>query len=205
MKKRQRTVRLISCEVFRPALDFLNVERRYPHLEITYLPSHLHLRPQQLKQRLSQEISKSAEVGERVICLYGDCFPDIDAFCREHRALKVPGHLCYEMLLGPERFNRYLDEMAGTYFVEQDVIQHFEDYCVNPLGLEDEEMRRCCFEHYQRLLYIRQPKDADLESSACDIAGFLDLYIDISDADYSYLEASLNEVLQTTAGSKHER
>lgn len=195
MNKQQKAVRLIACEVFKPSLDFLALEQRYPYLRITCLPSHLHLKPQELKRRLSQEVTKAAEDGERIVCLYGDCFPDIEEFCRSHRVQKVPGHFCYEMLLGPERFKRFLDEIAGTYFVEQDVIQNFEDYCMNPLELKDEEMRRCCFAHYQRLLYIRQPEDSGLESRACDIAGFLDLNMDVSDADYSYLEDKLKELL----------
>jgi hypothetical protein len=99
------------------------------------------------------------------------------------------------MLLGPERFKKFLDEIAGTYFLEQDVIQNFEAYCMNPLELQDEEMRRYCFEHYQRLMYIRQPDDVDLESKACDIAEFLELYMDVSDADYSYLEGKITELL----------
>ena len=195
VKQQQQVVHLIACAVFKPALDFLALEQRYPHLEITYLPSHLHLKPQQLKRRLSREITKARKGREHIVCLYGDCFPDIEDFCTRHEAVKVPGHFCYEMLLGPERFKKFLDEIAGTYFLEQDVIQNFEAYCMNPLELQDEEMRKYCFEHYQRLMYIRQPDDIDLESKACDIADFLDLYMDVSDADYSYLEGKITEFL----------
>jgi hypothetical protein len=195
VKKPQKVVRLIACAVFKPALDFLAMKERYPHLKVTYLPSYLHLKPPELQKRLLKEIIKARKGGERIVCLYGDCFPDIDEFCRRHEAVKVPGHYCYEMLLGPERFKQYLDEIAGTYFLEQDVIQNFETYCMKPLGLRDEEMRKYCFEHYQRVLYIRQPDDVDLESKACDIADFLDLHMDASDADYSYLENRLAELL----------
>lgn len=195
MDKRQRTVRLIACEVFKPAVGFLDVERRYPHVGVTYLPSDLHLRPQNLKKRVLKEMAKARDNGERAVCLYGDCFPDIEECCRMHQAEKVPGHFCYEMLLGPERFKKLLDEIAGTYFVEQDVIQHFEAYCTNPLELQDEEIRRCCFENYRRLMYIKQPEDADLESRACDIAEFLELHLEVSDADYSYLQDKLTALL----------
>ena len=195
VKQQQQVVHLIACEVFKPALEFLALEQRYPRLEITYLPSHLHLKPQKLERRLSQEVTKADRNGERIVCLYGDCFPDIEGFCNRHQAVKVPGHFCYEMLLGPERFKEFLDDIAGTYFLEQDVILNFEAYCMNPLELQDEEMRKYCFEHYQRLMYIRQPDDIDLESKACDIADFLDLYMDVSDADYSYLEGKITELL----------
>jgi len=99
------------------------------------------------------------------------------------------------MLLGSERFERLINEMAGTYFAEKDLILHFQEYCVRPLELQDEEMRRYCFEHYKRLLYVRQPSDPDLEVQAGEVADFLELSLDISDADYSYLEKNLTKLI----------
>lgn len=184
-------VRLIACAVFKPALNYLMLENRYPNLQVTYLPSHLHLKPQGLESYMLREIGKARRKGERIVCLYGECFPNISDVCKRHGVLKVPGHYCYEMLLGPERFSRFIEEIAGTYFVERDVIQNFEEYCVKPLELRDQSMRRYCFEHYRRLLYVRQPHDVECEAKAGEIADFLNLSLDISDADYSYLEQKL--------------
>ena len=109
--------------------------------------------------------------------------------------IKVPGHYCYEMLLGSERFRQLIQEMAGTYFAEKDLILNFEEYCVRPLELRDEEMRRHCFGQYQRLLYIRQPSDPNLVPQAGEVAEFLELPLEIKDADYSHLEKELIELL----------
>ena len=181
--------------MFKPALENLQLEKRYPNLRLTYLPSNLHLRPQELKKRLLKQIASAKKRNERVICLYGDCFPNADDFCEQHGVIKVPGHCCYEMLLGSERFRRLTDEIAGTYFAEKDLILHFEEYCVRPLELHDEEMRKYCFAHYRRLLYVRQPSDPDLVSQAGEVAEFLELSLDISDADYSHLEKKLIELI----------
>jgi hypothetical protein len=191
MKGSQKAIRLISCAVFKPALEYLQLKKRHPNIKVTYLPSHLHLKPLELQKRLMKEIIKARKNKEGIICLYGECFPDITEFCEEHEAVKVPGHYCYEMLLGPELFRQLISEIAGTYFVERDVIQNFKEYCMNPLELHDEEMRKCCFEHYKRLLYVRQPHDTDIELKASEIADFLELSLDISDADYSYLEQKI--------------
>jgi hypothetical protein len=187
--------RIIACAVFKPAIEHLRLESRYPALRLTYLPSSLHLKPQELKARLLKEIAYTQKRNERVICLYGECFPGIDDLCHQHGAIKVPGHYCYEMLLGAERFRRLIEEMAGTYFVERDLILNFEEYCVAPLELHDEEMRKYCFKCYKRLLYVRQPSDPDLMSQAGEVAEFLELSLDISDADYSYLERKLTKLL----------
>jgi hypothetical protein len=183
-----QTMRIISCIVFKPAIDALQLEKRYPGIRVTYLPSNLHLRPQELRERILARIRAARKRKERIICLYGDCFPGIDEFCEAQGVAKVPGHYCYEMLLGSQRFEQLLDDMAETYFVEKELIQNFEEYCALPLELHDEEMKRYCFEQYRRLLYVRQPADPDLLARAGEVADFLGLSLDISDADYSQLE-----------------
>ena len=190
-EKNQKITRIIACKVFQPAIEALQLEKAYHNLRLTYLPSNLHLRPQELENRMLTRIKAAQKRNERVLCLYGDCFPDIDDFCQEHGVIKVPGHYCYEMLLGSDRFRQILNEMAGTYFAEKELIQNFEDYCVIPLELYDEEMKRYCFNQYQRLLYVRQPSDPDLAARAGEVADFIGLSLAISDVDYSYLEKSL--------------
>ena len=190
-EKNQKITRIIACKVFKPAIEALQLEKAYHNLRLTYLPSNLHLRPQELENRMLTRIKAAQKRNERVLCLYGDCFPDIDDFCQEHGVIKVPGHYCYEMLLGSDRFRQILNEMAGTYFAEKELIQNFEDYCVIPLELYDEEMKRYCFNQYQRLLYVRQPSDPDLVARAGEVADFIGLSLAISDVDYSYLEKSL--------------
>ena len=194
-KRKARITRIIACAVFRPALDYLRLENRYPDLRLTYLPANLHLRPQDLKDRLLKEILSAQERGERVICLYGECFPGISDLCEQHGVIKVPGHYCYEMLLGTERFQEIVDEMAGTYFLEKELILNFKQYCIEPLELNDKEMRKNCFEHYRRLLYVRQPLDPNLIPKAGKVAEFLELSLDIVDADYSHLEKKLIDLI----------
>jgi hypothetical protein len=109
--------------------------------------------------------------------------------------MKVPGHSCYEMLLGNERFEQFIDETAGTYFLEKDLIINFREYCIEPLELDDEEMRDCYFQHYRKLLYVRQPTDPDLVSQAFELADFLELSLSVSDADYSHLEKALIKLI----------
>jgi len=194
--KTRNVTRIIACGVFKPVLEYIELERRYPNLYLTYLPSRLHLRPQELEKHLLQEVNKAKRRSERIICLYGECFPDIDDFCQQHGIIKVPGFYCYEMLLGGERFKQLIEEIAGTYFLEEDLIINFVEYCMRPLELQDQEMRKLCFENYTRLLYVRQPSDPNLVPKAGELAKFLGLDLEIHDADYSYLEKQLTELIE---------
>jgi hypothetical protein len=187
--------RIIACAVFKPALRRLLLRKRYPGLRVTCLPAVLHLRPKYLEKRLRREFAAAKRRGERVICLYGECFPGISAFCREQGVAKLPGDYCYEMLLGSERFGKLVDEITGTYFAEKDLILDFEEMCMRPLELDDEDLRESCFAHYRRLLYVRQPDDREVMTRASDVASFLGLSLEIEDADYSHLERELVKLI----------
>lgn len=193
--RREEGIRIIACAVFKPALAHLRIEERYPAVRVTYLPSNLHLRPQGLKERVEKEIRSARKRGERVVVLYGECFPDMEEFCRKEGIAKVRGAHCYEMLLGAERFQQLVEEMAGTYFAERELILNFQEYCVKPLELDDEEMRKYCFANYTRLLFVRQPADHDMGPRASEVAEFLGLSLDFSEADYSHLDRRLSKLL----------
>ena len=189
-------VRIIACHVFKPALEHLGLDDKRSHIRLTYLPPNLHLKPQELGKYLRREITAAERRSERIICLYGDCFPGISEYCQRHGASRVSGPHCWEMFLGSERFYRILEEDAGTYFLEKELICNFTEYCSEPLELYDEEMREQCFKHYHKLLYVRQPSDPDLMGKANEIAEFLGLSLEIEEADYSHLEERLNKLLQ---------
>jgi hypothetical protein len=190
-----KRTRILACGVFKPAIEHLRLANRYPNLRFTYLPPVLHITPQKLEQHLLRRITAAQRKDERIICLYGECIPDLSNVCQYQGVMKVPGHSCYEMLLGNERFEQFIDETAGTYFLEKDLIINFREYCIEPLELDDEEMRDCYFQHYRKLLYVRQPTDPDLVSQAFDLADFLELSLSVSDADYSHLEKALIKLI----------
>ncbi len=195
-KKNPEIVRIIACGVFKPALEHLKVEERYPNVRITYLESNLHVRPQELQEKLLQQFEAAEQAGERAICLYGNCIAGINDLCEEHGVLKVPGEFCHDILLGPERFQQFIEETAGTYFMEQEIIDNFDMHCREPLELDDEVMRRYCFEHYKRVMYVRQPSDRSLTRRVSEIADFLELELEIQDADYSYLEKNITDLME---------
>ena len=191
------TIRLIACGVFRPALKFLRLEEKYPQLRVTFLPSNLHLYPRTLKKNLLREIDSARKRNERPLLLYGYCFPGIEEICTQNCADKVPGLHCYEMLLGSDSYDQIMAKTAGTYFLEKELIVNFREYCLEPLELYDSDIRKSFFKHYKKLMYVRQPSDPDLKAAAGKLAAFLNLSLEIIDADYSHLNKRLNHLIHT--------
>jgi len=155
------------------------------------LPSNLHLYPHTLKKNLIGEIVSARKRNERPLLLYGYCVPGIEEICTQYCAHKVSGLHCYEMLLGNDLYEEILAETTGTYFLEKELIVNFREYCLEPLELYDNEIRKSFFKHYKKVMYVRQPSDPDLEPEAGKLAGFLNLSLEIIDADYTHLEKRL--------------
>lgn len=188
-------VRLVACGVFRPALDRLGVLAAHPHVRAVFLPPHLHLYPAELEQALAAQLAEARREGERLVCLYGTCFPQMDVFCRRHGIQRVPGAHCFEMLLGSDRFRKLIDEETGTYFLERELVDNFDRHCMEPLELHDEEMRRAYFRHYRRLVYIRQEEEPDPGWRLEQLATFLGLALEIHPADTRQLHDALDRLL----------
>jgi hypothetical protein len=192
------SLRILACGVFRDALRYLALIGRHPALRLTYLPPALHNQTSDLQKELSRQIRLARQAGDHVLCLYGQCFPEMDDLLQEQRIPRVPGAHCYQMFLGTGPFQRVMEEDAGTYFLEKELILHFSEYCLQPLELHDPQMRQWYFQHYRRLLYIRQPLDPDLMPKARELADFLALHLMVMDADYSELKANLFKLIHAS-------
>jgi hypothetical protein len=186
---------IIACNVFRSAIEHLDIRRHYPDLFLRYLPAHLHLQPMELRRRLIAEIETARDNHQSVGCLYGHCFDDIEDVLENSDIPHIRTGHCYEILMGSHRFHEVIRVQAGTFFMERELVENFEAYCWNPLELQDPQMRHWYFEHYRRVAYIRQPRDPDLTHQARRIAGALELDLQIVDADYGELAQALNQLI----------
>jgi hypothetical protein len=186
------SLRIIACGVFRDALRQIGPQRFHKNTFITYITPVSHNYPAKLKEEILHQIHLAQKAGDSILCLYGRCYPDLDDHLYEMGIPRVPGEHCYEILLGSKRFHAIIDEEAGTYFVEKDLILNFTEYCIKPLELDDPLMRESYFKHYTRLAYIRQPFDPDtVMPNVHDISRLLDLKTLVIDADYSELTKNL--------------
>jgi hypothetical protein len=194
--------RIIACKVFEDALNYLQIEQRFPKWKIRYLPARLHLRPEELRKRLSGEIEIARQNGIAACCLYGHCFADIDSYLADWKIHRVPCGHCFEIFLGPDRYQKLIEKETGTMFLEKHQVIHFDDLCWKPLELDDPMMRKWYFEHYRKLVYIRQPMDPDLRAETKTIADRVGLSLRVENADYTDLEAHLIETIKRSENTR---
>lgn len=186
------SLHIIACGVFSDALQQIDPRRFYRNITLSYTDPCLHNYPVLLLEEIKRQIQRAKIAGDRIVCLYGHCAPDLDPLLQEMGVTRVPGAHCYEMLLGSRSFQRIVDEEPGTYFIEKNLVLNFSEYCSQPLELDDPLMRKSYFQHYTRLAYIRQPLDPDTVMPGVHaISQFLELKPFVIDSDYSELESNL--------------
>ena len=196
MKQREKKFTVIACNAFRDAITYLNFAQRFPNVKFRYLPASLHLRPVELKKHILREIRALAPQGGKVACLYGQCFPDIDNELEKEKVIRIDCSHCYEAMLGKKQFAQVIEEQPGSFFMEKELIVNFQKDCWEPLELGDAELRQLYFQHYRQVVYIRQPRDPDLTSSAKNISDGLGLDLKVYDADYEELNTKLTDLLK---------
>lgn len=188
------TSHIIACSVFKDAVSHLADRMAGRPLSYAYLPSHLHLKPTDLKARLLTSIRQAKEGGASVACLYGQCFPDIDRCLDPEQVARIPCGHCYEAFLGRRRYRQIMAARPGTFFVEKELLLDFDALCRIPLELDDPAMREIYFSHYQQVVYIRQPLDPDLSEQTRFVADLLKLQRRTVDADYTELKRFLQRL-----------
>lgn len=194
IKRQGESKTLIACEVFRDALRNLGLAGASRQHKIIYLPSHLHLHPEELRRRLLKQIDDGTVGGPICGCLYGRCFADIDEVLASRSIERPACGNCYEMFMGHKAYHDWLREHPGTFFLEKTIVQGFDSLCRLPLELDDPQIRQWLFEHYRQVVYIRQPSDPELKEAVKAIAAFLSLAVNVVDADYSDLALFLRRL-----------
>jgi len=186
------SIRIIACGVFRDALRQIEPQCFHQNVAITYITPYLHNYPQKLEDEILHQIHLAKKAGNEILCLFGECSPNLAPLLREMGIPKIPGAHCFEMLLGSKQFQNIMDEEPGTYFAEKDLVLNFIEYCIQPLELDDPLMRKSFFQYYTRLAYIRQPFDPDtVMPNVHELSQFLKLKPLVIDADYSELTSNL--------------
>jgi uncharacterized protein DUF1638 len=129
-------------------------------VEVTYLPAHLHNRPERIVPELEPLLDKAAAQHRAVFVAYADCGTGgaLDALLERHPGVtRLPGSHCYEFFSGAEQFAAMHEEELGTLFLTDFLAKHFEPLLWQGLGLDRHpQLRDMYFGNYRRVVLISQ-------------------------------------------------
>ena len=190
--RRQRSL-LLACGAL--AREILEIKRinKLDHLDLQCLPADLHLRPEKIPAAVERAFRKYCDEYSSIFVVYADCGTGglLEAKCEELGVEMVKGPHCYAFYDGLKKFEANSESETTAFYLTDFLARQFDAFVWKPLGLDRHpELRDMYFGGYDRLIYLAQLDDEDLDRHAEECARRLGLkyerrltgYGDLSDA-----------------------
>jgi hypothetical protein len=137
-------------------------------LDVQYLPSHLHNRPEQIAPAIEALLRAAGD--RRCVVAYADCGTGgaLDRVLRQFPGVvRLPGAHCYEVFAGSDLFAALHDSEPGTFYLTDYLALHFDALVWDGLGLgRHPELRDQYFAHYTRVALLAQSDDTAVDIAA---------------------------------------
>ncbi len=176
------SILLIACGALAREIIQIIELNRWQHLDVACLPAKLHNEPKKIPDAVREKIRANRDKYDIIRIVYADCGTGglLDAVCAEEGVERIEGPHCYSFFSGNAVFEARGDADMTSFFLTDYLVRHFEKLVWEGFGLDRHaDMRDMLFGNYEKVVYLAQIEDAELESAAQAIAKRLSL-------DYEY-------------------
>ncbi len=188
-------VLVIACGML--AREVLAVKERLglAHLDLTCLPAELHFHPDRIPAAIDRAIEKAkAEGYQNIFIGYADCGTGglLDRVLEKHGVARMAGPHCFAFYQGEAAFAAVADADITAFYMTDFLCRQFDAFFVKPLGLDRHpELARDFFANYEKVVYLAQTEDPELEKVAIRAAQMLGLAYEKRLTAYGDLEPAL--------------
>jgi hypothetical protein len=186
---------VIACGMI--AREVLAVKERLAldHLELTCLPAEFHYYPDKIPPAMDKAISDAKSEGYKHIFVgYADCGTGgmLDKVCEKHGVERMEGAHCFAFYQGNAAFEAAGDRDMLAFYMTDFLCRQFEAFFIKPLGLDRHpELAADYFGNYEKLVYLAQTNDPELDKVAENAAEMLGLTYERRFTGYGDLTPSL--------------
>ena len=176
------------------------VDARGWDADVHGISSDLHMTPLQIAPAVEAKLADLTQRYDRVIVVYGDCGTGgrLDKVLEKYPAVRPAGVHCFQWYSG-ELFDRFTDDY-GIYFLTDWLVTNWDRAVIKGLGLDRFPwLKETYFGNLTRVLFVRQHPDAEREAKAREIAGYMELPIEIHDLGVKPLEDLLVPLMEEFA------
>lgn len=189
-------VLLLACGALaREIIDVIQ-QNKWQAFDVQCLPAKWHNTPQFIVPALREKIRANRNDYKKIFVLYGDCGTggQLDAMLDEEGVERIQGPHCYAFYSGNEKFAARGDEDMRSFFLTDYLARHFDKLMWQGLGLDKHpELRDDYFQHYEKVVYLAQTRDQDMEIKAQAAATKLGLAYEYRYTGYGELETDLKK------------
>ena len=189
-------VLLLACGALAREIIDLIQQNKWQAFDVQCLPAKWHNTPQFIVPALREKIRANRNDYKKIFVLYGDCGTggQLDAMLDEEGVERIQGPHCYAFYSGNEKFAARGDEDMRSFFLTDYLARHFDKLMWQGLGLDKHpELRDDYFQHYEKVVYLAQTRDQDMEIKAQAAATKLGLAYEYRFTGYGELETDLKK------------
>lgn len=190
-------VLVIACGMLAREVLAVKERLRLAHLDLTCLPAELHFHPDRIPAALDTAIGKArAEGYDSIFVGYADCGTGglIDKVLERHGVERMAGPHCFAFYQGEAAFAAVADADIASFYMTDFLCRQFDAFFLRPLGLDRHpELARDFFANYEKVVYLAQTEDPELEKVAIRAAAMLGLAYEKRLTRYGDLEPALKK------------
>lgn len=186
---------VIACGMIAREVLAVKEQLGLDHLELTCLPAEFHFYPDRIAPAMDKAIEKGkAEGYSNIFVGYGDCGTGglLDRVLEKHGVERMAGPHCFAFYQGMDAYAKVADDDMMSFYMTDFLCRQFDAFFMKPLGLDKHpELIKDYFGNYERLVYIAQTDDPELDKVAEKAAKMLGLAYERRSTGYGDLTSEL--------------
>lgn len=198
---------VIGCGMIAREVLAIKDQLGLDHLELTCLPAEFHFYPDRIAPAMDKAIVQAKAEGYRNIFVgYGDCGTGglLDGVCEKHGVRRMAGPHCFAFYQGQEAYRKVADDDMMSFYMTDFLCRQFDAFFMKPLGLDRHpELIADYFGNYEKLIYLAQTNDPELDKVAEAAAVLLGLAYERRATGYGDLTAGLAKAAAKVPSAGH--
>jgi hypothetical protein len=194
---------VIACGMIAREILAAKEQLGLDHLDLTCLPAEFHYYPDRIPPAMDAAIVKAKAEGYRHIFVgYADCGTGglLDKVCEKHGVERIEGPHCFAFYQGNAAYRAIGDSDMTSFYMTDFLCRQFESFFLKPLGLDRHpELAADYFGNYEKLVYLAQTNDPQMDRVAEDAARMLGLTYERRYTGYGDLPAALQKASHSAA------
>jgi hypothetical protein len=192
---------VIACGMIAREVLAIKEKLKLDHLELTCLPAEFHFYPDRIAPAMDKAIEKARADGYANIFVgYADCGTGglLDRVLEKHGVERMAGPHCFAFYQGMDAYAKVADDDMMSFYMTDFLCRQFDAFFMKPLGLDKHpELIKDYFGNYERLIYLAQTDDPELDKVAEKAAALLGLAYERRPTGYGDLTGELARAAQS--------
>ncbi len=176
---RDQRLLVIACGMIAREILAVKQQLALDHLELTCLPAEFHFYPDRIAPAMDKAIEEAkAEGYGRIFVGYADCGTGglLDRVCEKHGVERMAGPHCFAFYQGMDAYAKVAGDDMMSFYMTDFLCRQFDAFFIKPLGLDRHpELIGDYFGNYEKLIYLAQTDDPELDKVAESAAKMLGL------------------------------